>query len=333
MNGTNMEKYLLSLESLLDISILLNSELDYSEVIQSAILTCLGQVTAKYGLIYIKKPMHHDYELSYSKGIENSNDTIQIIPEDADMIQVFSEKKNPVTYKKGLNETLDKVDPQVVLPLVARERLIGVMALGEKYFGTYSEEDMEFLNKFGMITANAVENSLLYSLATKDTKTGLYLHHYFMNRLKEEVYKCQRYKNSVAVVMIDLDHFKKINDQYGHQAGDYVLEKLGSIITDYVRSSDLPCRFGGEEFSILLPNTAESGGLKFASRLRELIEETEFTFQKKNIPVTASMGVCEYQEGIDAKGLIENADKALYLAKESGRNLVLTYSDYLREKE
>lgn len=330
------EKYLLSLESLVDISILLNSGLEYSSVLQSAILTCLGQVTCKFGIIYVKKPLEDNLSLSYQKGIDSEkakSDSIQFIDVDSEFMKFIHEQKNPLLYEKGMDSVLDEINPKLIIPLFARERLVGIMGIGEKYFGEYSDEDMQFLAKFSMITANAIENSLLYSLATKDTKTGLFLHHYFMNRLGEEVYKCERYEGQTSVVMIDIDHFKKVNDTYGHQAGDYVLEKLGKIILDFIREADLPSRFGGEEFSVILPSTDEAGAYHFSDRLREEIENKEFVFNGAIIPVTASLGVSEYQKGVQAKELIENADKALYLAKESGRNQVKTYSDYLREKE
>ncbi|HOJ50093.1 MAG TPA: GGDEF domain-containing protein [Spirochaetota bacterium] len=330
----NKEKYLLSLESLLDISILLNSELDFSNVIQSAILTCLGHTVNKYGLIYIKKPLNDFFELSEYKGIENMdiNNILKIESNDPFLDFVYKTKKS-FEYNKGMSELIDKINPKIIVPLISKNSLVGFMALGEKYSGDFTDDDMEFLDRFSVITANAIENSLLYTLATKDTKTGLYLHHYFLARLKEEIYKSKRYSEVFSLVMIDIDHFKRINDNYGHQAGDYVLEKLGKIILNYVRISDIPSRFGGEEFSVLLPNTDEKGAFNFAERLRVIIENTEFIFKADIIPVTASFGVVEFSSLWDERDIIENADKALYLAKHSGRNNVKKYSDYLREAE
>lgn len=330
----NKEKYLLSLESLLDIAILLNSELDFSNVIQSSILTCLGHVVNKYGLIYVKKPLSEFFELSEYKGIDNINieEILKIDQNDSFIDYVYKTKKS-FEYKTGMSTVIDKISPKLIVPFIARDTLIGFMVLGEKYSGDFNEEDLEFLDRFSVIASNAVENSLLYTLATKDTKTGLYLHHYFTARLKEEIYKSKRYGECLSLVMIDIDHFKKINDTYGHQAGDMVLENLGKIILNHVRISDLPSRFGGEEFCVLLPNTDEKGAFNFAERLRVILENTEFKFKSDVIPVTASFGVVEYSSNWDEKDIIENTDKALYLAKHSGRNNVKKYSDYLREAE
>lgn len=331
------EKYLLSLESLLDISILLSSELDYSKVIQSAILTCLGQVTGKFGAVYLKKPLEEDFSLSFHKGIDSNlteKESVSLIKADSDFLRHLYEEKTAFIYKEGLSDVFDEIKPEIVFPLIAKDRIVGIMGLGPKYFGEYSDQDFQFLDKFAMITTNAIENSLLYALATRDTKTGLYLHHYFMNRLKEEIEKVNRYDESLSILMVDLDHFKRINDNYGHQAGDYVLETLGKLILDFVRATDLPCRFGGEEFVIMSPNTDEHGAAVFAERFRKIVEETDFIYNKQVLPVTASLGVSQYNKEINStEEFMENADKALYLAKESGRNQIKTYAEYLREKE
>ncbi len=331
------EKYLLSLESLLDISILLNAELDSPKVIQSAILTCLGQVTGKYGLIYIKEPLTDNFKLSYIKGVDESqlkSANLQLIDENSEFINCIRKKNYPFFYEKSNYKPFKKVNPKIIIPLFAKERLLGLMVLGEKYFGEYNDEDLNFLDKFSMITSNAIENALLYALATKDSKTGLYVHHYFLNRMEEEIYKAKRYGQSFSLVMIDLDHFKKVNDVYGHQCGDHVLEVLGKIILQLVRQADLPCRFGGEEFAVVLPNTDEQGSLEFAERLRVKIEESkEFNYNKETLKITASMGVGAYQDDFTTEEFIEKVDKALYLAKDSGRNQVKTYHDYLKSED
>lgn len=330
------EKYILSLESLLEISVLLNSELDFSKVIQSAILTCLGQAAARFGAVYIKKPLSEGYELAFQKGLDEQkiplNQIQQIQISDA-VSQKAEEQTGPFAYVPGTASAMDLMNPALILPLRAKDRLTGFMALGPKYFGNYQAEDFEFFKKFSMITANAVENSLLYSLATRDTKTGLYLHHYFMGRLHEEIQSYDRYHERFSLVMMDLDHFKRVNDTYGHAAGDAVLEQAGKAILDFVRGCDLPCRFGGEEFAVILPATDESGASHFAERLRIAVEQRAFLYKGQRIPVTASFGVAEYSEKKTAEELVEQADKALYLAKEGGRNQVCSYSDYLREKE
>lgn len=322
------EKYLLALEALLDISILLNSELDSPKVMQSAILTCLGQVTSKFGVLYIREPLGKEMRLAYQKGLEDSlftEESLCSISENAPLMELIHARKRPFFYDKNCYKPFKKLTPKVIMPLFAKDNLVGVMVLGEKYFGEYAAEDLDFLNKFAMFTSNAIENALLYSLATKDSKTGLFLHHYFMTRMGEELYKAQRYNTPFSLVMIDIDHFKKVNDTFGHQAGDLVLEQLGKLIIEHVRTADLPCRFGGEEFAIVLTNTPLAGAMEFAERLRADIQGSSISFNGNQIPVTASFGLTEFQKDESTKSLIEKADQALYQAKHAGRNRVLAY--------
>jgi len=172
----------------------------------------------------------------------------------------------------------------------------------------------------------------LESIATIDGLTGV------LNRrgLEDAALKmqdiCKRINLSMAVLLIDIDHFKKVNDQYGHLCGDDVLRHLAKVIAAILRSSDVLGRYGGEEFCVFLPNTTESDAIGLAERIRSGIEESPLKINKASIKTTVSIGVADsVRAGYDFKGLVATADSAMYSAKNSGRNRVMSYTQITRD--
>lgn len=156
----------------------------------------------------------------------------------------------------------------------------------------------------------------------KDGLTELFNHKYMKDRLIEEINRSRRYKRSLAILMLDLDFFKRINDEYGHQAGDQVLKKVSDLVRVGLREEDIACRYGGEELLIILPETGLKEAISVAERLRCSIENTSFLIPGITNPVqvTASLGIAELTDEDTPTTLLEKADQALYLAKSSGRN-------------
>jgi diguanylate cyclase (GGDEF)-like protein len=145
-----------------------------------------------------------------------------------------------------------------------------------------------------------------------------------METLDKEVSRSQRHSRSFSLLVIDIDHFKKYNDTYGHLAGDEVLSKLASVFKESIRSSDYAARYGGEEFIIMLPEIGPEQGVEAAERIRHKVAEEIFSGDGESIKVTISVGVaCYPKNGEDAESVIRNADAALYEAKELGRNRVI----------
>ena len=168
-------------------------------------------------------------------------------------------------------------------------------------------------------------NEELRKLSTLDPLTGLFNRRHFMAELEKEFRRAQRYDTPLSFVMIDIDHFKKLNDTYGHQAGDDVLRELGALLRREIRDTDVPGRYGGEEFCVLLPQTPVDGAAEFAERFRRAVEGHVFPAQGRTLRITASLGVAWCPaEGVErAQDLIEKADGALYQAKREGRNRVV----------
>jgi two-component system cell cycle response regulator len=164
----------------------------------------------------------------------------------------------------------------------------------------------------------------LHEEANTDGLTKCYNKTYFNNSLETEVKKCKVTGKPLTLIIFDLDHFKKLNDNYGHDAGDFVLKEKARLIRDNgIRQGDVFARYGGEEFCILLPNTNLKQGFEIAERLRKLIEKHEFIYDGKRLPVAASIGVADYRQGVsNGTDLFKRADSAVYKSKEGGRNQV-----------
>jgi diguanylate cyclase (GGDEF)-like protein len=153
-----------------------------------------------------------------------------------------------------------------------------------------------------------------------DTLTGIYNRYYFNSALEKEIHRAHRYERSFALLMFDLDHFKNVNDTYGHAVGDRVLVSLSNLVASCLRESDIFARIGGEEFVIILPETGEELSLEIAERIRKNVEAHSFEPVKK---VTISIGLVRHRPEEDLEELLKRVDSALYAAKNSGRNRVI----------
>lgn len=179
---------------------------------------------------------------------------------------------------------------------------------------------------FKFLTGGNIENAYheeIYRLTTIDGLTQIFNKRYFLETLEREIARSHRYRRELSLVMFDIDHFKLINDNFGHLAGDYVLKHLASTVKSKIRREDLFARYGGEEFSIVLPEIDGYNGRQFAEKIRKIVERTEFRFEAAKIAVTISMGVSTMDpEVADSANLIKRADERLYEAKNAGRNCV-----------
>jgi diguanylate cyclase (GGDEF)-like protein len=182
------------------------------------------------------------------------------------------------------------------------------------------------LEEFSKFLALALKTPDLYTRATIDGLTGLSTKRRFLQQLDAEVAVARRSQESPSLIMIDIDHFKRVNDTYGHPAGDKILRGVAEVIQRCVRKSDgMAFRYGGEEMSVLLPRTGIDRATEVAERVRRAVEEKKFPIdRRRSIQVTASLGVAPFELSMeDGAALIERADEALYRAKQGGRNRVV----------
>lgn len=217
----------------------------------------------------------------------------------------------------------------VTMPLTAGQDTFGcLMLLCEPDYRLGKDQVETFrsaVNHLGLALRNALLYKEVKHRADRDALTRIYNRHSFEERLIYEIKRRRRYDHDLSLLMVDLDHFKQVNDTYGHKAGDMVLRKVGEILESTFRATDLPARYGGEEFVVLLPHTTERDAWTLAERVREAIQSCEFSFEGREFSVTASIGVASVEAGALTKDddLILKADKALYEAKHNGRNMVV----------
>ncbi len=185
-----------------------------------------------------------------------------------------------------------------------------------------------FVGQLALKTINYIKDlAVLKQESITDALTGLRNRRYFDQRISEEVARSTRYKLPLTLMLIDVDHFKKVNDTYGHTVGDKVLQTLSKIIQNVVRDGDIVARYGGEEIVIITPNTTKEEAAILAERLREKVEQTKVTTiatTQEVVQVTISIGLCSLSPIItDKEALLEESDQSLYLAKKHGRNRVV----------
>lgn len=174
-------------------------------------------------------------------------------------------------------------------------------------------------------------NQELQRLSSTDRLTGLFNRGHWEEILRQDYARHRRYAINSALVMCDIDHFKQINDTYGHQAGDRVIQHTANLIRQSIRDSDVAGRYGGEEFVVLLPDTDSQGALVFAERLRQSVEAYEVQHESHTIRFTISLGIADLgQPSSGHAQLIEWADNALYTSKSGGRNQVTLYENTVR---
>ena len=215
------------------------------------------------------------------------------------------------------------------IPLTTSSRLTGLLALGGRTLTRLSPETETFLGQVANQAQIVVDNSRMFerirNLSIRDSLTELYNHRHSMALVSNEFERVGRYEDAMSVLMIDIDHFKRFNDEHGHQAGDAILRETARLLKDALRAVDSIGRYGGEEFMAILPHTAYDEAHLTGERIRRSVEEQTFRYGDKKLKVTVSLGVATYpSEQVDSPGaLIREADKALYRAKEAGRNRVV----------
>jgi diguanylate cyclase (GGDEF)-like protein len=221
-------------------------------------------------------------------------------------------------------ETLETPLPAMLLASVRAGEVRGLVAAGRDT--PFTLEESELFHIFSLQGEAAFKNLVLFeqvkSLAIQDGLTGLYNYRYFWEVLHREVELSRRYRHPLSLLFLDIDDFKKVNDTVGHQVGDLVLKALGTYLLGAVRQADLVCRYGGEEFVILLAETDSREARISAERLRQGISQIIVPLPDKELHFTVSIGVAGLQPWMDGDNLVKAADAALYRAKQAGKNRV-----------
>ena len=227
---------------------------------------------------------------------------------------------------------LDDAKSLLVLPLIAADEAIGTLTLVARAEKRFGNDVREMLAVIANQVAVSLQNGFLYkrmeTMATTDGLTGLTNHRSFQERFEDLLMRAQRHGHKVALLLCDIDHFKNVNDNYGHPVGDEVLRRVAKVLQEVPRKIDIPARYGGEEFAVLLDNVDVAQAKAVAERLRIEIAKTVVETDKGPLSVTESIGIAAFpDDGRDRATLIERADLALYHAKHTGRNRVVTWTE------
>jgi diguanylate cyclase (GGDEF)-like protein len=231
------------------------------------------------------------------------------------------------------------------VPLISRNEAIGSLVFRAKKQNAYNEQDLNLAEKIGMQISGAIANAQLYAgikkteqelkeseqryreLSIVDDLTQLYNSRYFYHQLKIEIDRVDRYGQPLTLLLLDLDDFKRFNDTYGHIEGDQVLMRFGQVVKRCLRQTDSAYRYGGEEFTILMPMTTSKNGAVTAERIRAELEEEIFSpVSGKDVYITVSIGLAQYKSQEDIKTFVHRVDQLMYQAKKNGKDRVCSES-------
>lgn len=224
------------------------------------------------------------------------------------------------------------------IPLLSNQKVMGLLFLASRVNREMDFDLAALLSLVGNHVSHIIDKIRLFQetkrLSITDGLTGLFNSRHFYRYLDLEISRTKRYGSSFSLMLFDIDYFKKLNDTFGHQAGDEVLQELARILKSVSRETDVVVRYGGEEFVIILPNTSEEEAVALAERILQSVQETVITINaREKVKITVSGGVASFpQNASTAKGLLNAADSAMYAAKTAGRNTVVCYQGYVHEK-
>ncbi|MCG3204800.1 MAG: hypothetical protein KCHDKBKB_01517 [Elusimicrobia bacterium] len=222
-----------------------------------------------------------------------------------------------------------KGPPQLAVPILAQRSVVGVLRLGgdPRSKEIFTRDDLRLLEILANLASLAMDNCVLFhqvqQTALRDHLTGLLTNRAFQDQLEQSILEASRYNQPLSLVLVDVDHFKNINDTQGHQMGDLILQGLAHVLDRNVRDVDIIARYGGEEFALLLLHTPHREASLLAEQIRKDLEAQVFGGAGKNLSITASFGVATFPEdATSGQQLFRQADQRLYKAKSNGRNQV-----------
>ena len=215
----------------------------------------------------------------------------------------------------------------VIVPLVCQDRLVGVLNLADKIDSDhFNSEDIALIELFSQLVGASIGNIKLFEKmqrqATTDGLTGLVNHKTFYEILEKELWRSRRYGGLISLIMIDVDNLKKINDAYGHRAGDRVIKEVSKRIKECIRQIDTAARYGGDEFAVILLNSSINDAAVVAQRMVDAVAKSPVIWNKEDINLSISVGLGQYDSDSTPEDITSRSDQALYFAKQAGKNTV-----------
>lgn len=257
------------------------------------------------------------------------------VAKNAEAVLVEDCAKDPRFFKKADQMSDFHTRSMMCVPLIARNRVLGtVQVLNKENEELFNKLDLRIFQVLANQAAIAIDNARLHEMATVDAMTGLYMKSYFLARFEEEFRRAKIDGRPISMIMSDIDHFKKVNDDYGHHGADFALIELARVIRETVEElggQELAGRYGGEEFCVLMPNAGPERAREIGELIRKRIEAEPIHIEDKVAKITISVGVACYplHESVlkEPEDFIKYADEALYVCKNKGRNCVSLYGE------
>jgi diguanylate cyclase (GGDEF)-like protein len=302
----------------------ISSILDLNVLLDKILMTAIEISGAQNGYLMLRNEKTGNIETFVKKvtsgsASDVSNQIVQMVNDRGEAVVTnIADGANSVQSSMLINKTKSVL----CLPIKSNDEIVGICYLENKLSSAvFEQEDVEILNTVLAQAAISIENAKLYNVATTDGLTGLISHMHFKYSLEKEIERCKRYKKVFSLIMFDVDHFKTINDTYGHQAGDLVLVTVANVLRDTFRSSDIIGRYGGDEIVVILPEIDESATLIAAKRLMDAIRNIKIQYEDKTISLTISAGIVIYNKHLlNCADMIKAVDNAMYISKKNGRN-------------
>jgi len=220
-----------------------------------------------------------------------------------------------------------KTNNCAIAPLICQDRVVGVLNLADKMESdSFDSEDIALIELLSQLVGASIGNIKLFEKiqhqATTDGLTGLANHKTFYEILEKELWRSRRYGGQISLIMVDIDNLKKINDTYGHRAGDKVIREISRRIKECIRQIDTAARYGGDEFAVILPNTPLTDAVVAAERMVDAVAHSPAIWKKEQIAVSISVGLGQYDPDTNPEDITSGSDRALYTAKQAGKNTV-----------
>ena len=325
---------------LLDVAKLVVSTLEMGQVMEAILKSAMKITGASAGSIALYHKETQELEIrahkGFSQGFINSSRwavregglTAEILKSKEPMVITDTTNKEFFTNPLAISEGIKSV---VCVPLYIEEEVIGILYVDEFTPRKFSERELRPLSILSSFAAMSIDHAKLHELtmemALTDSLTGLHNTRCFHGELSKEVGRATRFKESMALMMIDIDDFKKVNDTFGHPFGDKVLQNIAETLKCAVRISDMPSRYGGEEFVVVLPMTDSAQATVVAQRVLQGVRASSTELMKGKPPVTVSIGIASFpKDARDGLDLIQKADEALYRAKRAGKDRAVEYT-------
>ncbi len=301
--------------------------------VEALLRKVLERLSAETGLIYLLNDSGVMLERAHESGSYGNLDLFDHLENHA-LIERVMESGTPFVsnsfdreIRTPFGDESFTIRSLVCCPLRHKGEKLGALEVLNKKDGAFGDEDVRFLEMLAQPLALALETLRVFDkterLTITDDLTRLYNYRYLQQYLAAEAKRCLRYKRTVSLLFIDVDGFKRINDNFGHLVGSMALAEIAQTLRAAVRETDVVGRYGGDEFVIVLPETSLGGALAIADRIRKTIEDHEFVAQGQRLHLTVSLGVANLpKHTVTAEGLIKKADAAMYRAKELSKNTI-----------